>query len=135
MNIIVTIQRERRRRLEPFLVCCVSLVYLRGSEVETQMDAVSPKRVTDISCICLHFISIPICLLPPPLPPPRTSVMLPVMEMKGKSLKLIHLEVSHQQRCSLETQRPGVGDGQTRRAPEVHVSNKSSASLPPRLSW
>lgn len=113
-------------RLEPFLLSPRSL---HGSEVETQMDAVSPKRATDISCICLHFISIPVCLLPPNFSDAAGD------GEEGRSVLLIHLEVSHQQRCSLETCRPGVGDGWVRRAREVHVSNKSSASLPPLLSW
>lgn len=48
-------------RLEPFLMCCVSSEppRLRGGDA----DGCSLPRARD--CICLHFISIPVCLLPP----------------------------------------------------------------------
>lgn len=81
MHIVVPVQWERRGGWNPSW-CAVSPRSLRGSEVETQMDAVSPKCVTDISCIRLHFISIPVSLSAPPL----TSAMLLVMEKREEVL-------------------------------------------------
>lgn len=66
MNIIVTVTSGKGDEAGTLSDVLCLLGSLRGSEVETQMDAVSPKRVTDISCICLHFISIPGLSAPPP---------------------------------------------------------------------